>query len=186
MGLTRWIFIRHGQAVSNAEGWYAGHTDSPLTERGRAQALEIAAEVAKLAPEVALASDLRRAHETARLALSTLDLEPTALRGLRERALGEWTRLRGETAPMAQRVLTAWAGRPPGGESLRDTARRAIHTLLPWNGRDTTVVVFAHGALIRALIGVIDGTPRSLIGRFHPTNCQILVRRADLSRLDLE
>ncbi len=36
------LLIRHGQSVANSEGRLQGHLDSPLTDRGRAQARALA------------------------------------------------------------------------------------------------------------------------------------------------
>src|SRR5687768_8896663 len=59
-------FIRHGEAEANAQGLLAGtRNDSPLTDRGRAQAKDAAELVAKLPIEVMIVSPLSRAQETA-------------------------------------------------------------------------------------------------------------------------
>ena len=44
--MRRWIFLRHGESVANAEGWLSGQVDTPLTERGRDQARQAARDLA--------------------------------------------------------------------------------------------------------------------------------------------
>ena len=47
---TTWHFVRHGQSVANAEGWVAGHVDTPLTELGKHQARQLRWILARRAP----------------------------------------------------------------------------------------------------------------------------------------
>ena len=44
--MDHFYFVRHGETVWNVENKICGATDSPLTERGRAQAAETAAKAA--------------------------------------------------------------------------------------------------------------------------------------------
>jgi uncharacterized phosphatase len=60
-------FCRHGRSEGNEAGVYSGHTDTPLTAEGRAQA-KLAGEYAtQLHIDHIIASPLSRAHDTARL-----------------------------------------------------------------------------------------------------------------------
>lgn len=62
-------FIRHGESVGNAEGWYAGRIDTPLTEKGRQQA-QAAGRKAKqegMNFDLIISSPLSRALDTARI-----------------------------------------------------------------------------------------------------------------------
>lgn len=60
-------FCRHGLSQLNAEGKWAGSTETPLTEEGRAQA-KLAGEYAKdLKIDYILCSPLSRAHDTAKI-----------------------------------------------------------------------------------------------------------------------
>ena len=71
--------------------------------------------------------------------------------------------------------LVTWTGAPDQGESLAELASRAVPFLDSIdNGTDTLIV--AHGGLIRVLVGLIDGTKRSEIGRFAPRNCEAIHR----------
>jgi len=57
--------IRHAESEWNAQGRWQGQRDPALSERGRAQANELATSLARAGVEAIVASDLVRAHETA-------------------------------------------------------------------------------------------------------------------------
>lgn len=175
--LSRWTFIRHGQSTANAQGWLAGTIDAPLTDLGREQAHTCREQLTSLDFERAYCSDLRRAAETARLILAGTDVPLIQTPSLRERDLGRWNGV--DSAALEQtgrmRRLEQWEGRPPGGESLRDVASRA----LDWLQRQTTegpVLIVAHGALMRAVLGLLDQMPIEEIGTFKPRNCELYTR----------
>ncbi|APT89914.1 phosphoglyceromutase [Corynebacterium sphenisci DSM 44792] len=69
------ILLRHGQSAWNASNQFTGWVDVPLTDKGRAEAVragELLVE-AGLKPEVLYTSLLRRAINTAHLALDVAD-----------------------------------------------------------------------------------------------------------------
>ncbi len=181
--MTHWTFIRHGQSTANAEGWFAGHMDAPLTARGRDEATATREALAALAYDRVLCSDLVRARETAAI-VTALRPAPTRVdAALRERHCGQW-----EGRPVASlvtdiEVLNTFDGRPPGGESLRDVALRAL-AVLHTHAAPGHVLVVGHGALMRATIGVLDGTPSSTIGAWKPKNCEWTTREADAATLE--
>lgn len=175
--MTTWWFVRHGESTANAEEWAAGQVDAPLTPRGVAQAEAIRAQLAALAPHRVVSSDLSRAWRTCELAWG--DRAPSAERcvALRERSAGLWARQTytelQDSGAMA--TLTSWEGRPPEGESQADVARRALAWLAAADdGRDT--LIFAHGTLIRAVIGLLDAVPLAQIANLTPLNCAVLTR----------
>lgn len=62
-------FLRHGQAQSNANGFYAGQLDVPLTEKGIEQAKAVRPLLQNVLFDKLYCSDLQRAKMTASLAL---------------------------------------------------------------------------------------------------------------------
>lgn len=161
----RWVFVRHGESVANRDGWLAGHVDTPLTERGRAQAVETGRALADLDIGAAWSSDLVRAIETAAIALDgRMPVRQTP--ALRERYLGEWAhRNRAEMrASGLLECMATWTGAAPGGESQADMAAR----LVPWCAAqpdvDGVILVVAHGGVLRVLTGLLDGVPLDRLG----------------------
>ena len=63
--VTHVFLVRHGQSRGNAEGRFGGHTDTPLSPRGRKQAQAAAETFAKEKLTAIYASDLARSLETA-------------------------------------------------------------------------------------------------------------------------
>jgi broad specificity phosphatase PhoE len=175
--------MRHAQSVANAEGWYAGTCDTCLTPHGERQALAARAQLAELPLDRVFSSDLQRARRTAELVIADRGLAVTPTMALRERSCGDW-----ESCTVAEieadgriDVLLSFRDRPPGGESLRDVAVRALRWLAEVDTSADTLVV-AHGALIRSVIGVLDGTAEDRIGTFRPTNCEIVSRQVPVGR----
>lgn len=170
--MARWGFVRHGESRANAERWLSGHIDTPLTDRGRAQARSVTVEPSEWTR--ILSSDLSRARETAAIALPGVEVE--ALVALRERTIGEWDGRAIEALKAEGRwaTLTTWDGQPPGGESNRQLAARVLGWLAEQPDEDT--LVFAHGGLIRSVTGLVDGLPHHEIPLRKIANCELQVR----------
>ncbi|MCB9741084.1 MAG: histidine phosphatase family protein [Alphaproteobacteria bacterium] len=163
----RYIFARHGQSEANAQRRMSGHADTPLTALGRQQARLLGEAIAEAPITRAFASDLSRASETARLALGARPLALETHFALRERCVGAWS---GELRADLRRdgrmnTLLTWQGRPPEGESQQDMALRVLgwFVALPPIEEGVTLVV-AHGGVLRAIFGLLDGDPLDQIG----------------------
>jgi len=149
------VLVRHGETRLNAAR-VIQPADTPLGERGRAQARAVARRLAaaRPAPAAILSSDLPRALETAAeiaAAAGGLELQVTAL--LRERNFGA---LRGQAFDSLDYDPLATAEAPPGGESADEfEARvvRAFEDMLARRARlDGDLVVVSHGLVIRTIL----------------------------------
>ena len=180
--MPRWIFIRHGESTANAAGKFSGWQDVALTKKGEVQALDAGRQLLGQDITQVLSSDLQRAHMTAQLAMAVWQphnrpVEIAQLAQLRERCLGTFE---GKSRKALQRsgehrCLLGWDTSPPKGESLRDIALRAIPKLTEIECNGTTIV-FSHGGTIRALLGLLDGTPKSEIATHHIPNGVPMIR----------
>jgi probable phosphoglycerate mutase len=180
MALPTIYYIRHGETDWNAAGRFQGSQDIPLNGRGRGQATEAGAVLARLLADAGLAPDglpflaspLGRTRHTMELVRQALGL-PAQGYGqdarLREIAYGRWE---GSTLPQMQasdpdvfaaRQRDGWGVAAPEGESYADLTRRvgAWHEGLPGD-----CVVVAHGGTMRAL----------LVARGHETPATVLQR----------
>ncbi len=175
--MGRFWFVRHGESVANAEGWLAGHYDAALTPRGVAQARALWAPLSSLRPRRVWSSDLRRAWETAALAWGEGPPAVQRTTGLRERTLGRWERhtTTDLKASGGMGRLLTWDGAPPGGESQRMLSERVLTWLDAHDGGQDTLI-FAHGGLIRCVVGLLDNTPREHIGTWKVDNAQVVQR----------
>jgi 2,3-bisphosphoglycerate-dependent phosphoglycerate mutase len=166
------ILIRHGQSEWNAQNLFTGWVDVELSDRGRTEAQRAGERLAALGTRVdaAYTSTLRRAVQTGRIVLDALeqtDLQQTQAWQLNERFYGALTgRNKAQTAEeFGEDQVRIWRRsydiRPPGGESLEDTGRRALpyfnSEVVPATTQVETVLVAAHGNSLRAIIMQLDG-----------------------------
>ncbi len=161
MSASKILLIRHAQSTWNADGRWQGHADPPLSALGRAQAEALAARLATTPFDLVVASDLRRAFETARIVAGQRGLAPTSDPRFRELDLGEWTGLRREQ--VAERWPAEYArfesgvadARPVGGESRRELGGRALAALEDWAVRQPArrLAVVSPAGVIRSLCG---------------------------------
>ncbi|PXY27527.1 histidine phosphatase family protein [Prauserella muralis] len=170
MSLWRLVLWRHGETDYNAAGRMQGHLDSALTEVGWNQARFAAPALARFDPGLVIASDLRRATDTATVLTEAIGVPLRIDKRLRETHLGEWQGLTGAevdaVAPGERhrwRTDATWA--PPGGESRVDVADRAaevVADLLRDKDDYETVLLAAHGGLILALTARLLDLPVAL------------------------
>jgi len=165
---THVVIIRHGQSQGNAEGRFGGHTDTPLSPRGRRQAQATAKALGAEKFDAIYSSDLPRAIETASplAKLSGVHLETTD--ALRERSVGVMEGLTfEEAAEQHSEQYQALLRRDfehvlLGGESYRQTLDRASRQLdeAIEEHRGGRIVLFAHTGticiLILHLMGALD------------------------------
>lgn len=70
--------IRHGESESNAKGVMAGSgVDSPLTDKGKTQAVEVAKKLSAYTFDYVIVSPLKRTRETAEIICSLIGREST-------------------------------------------------------------------------------------------------------------
>jgi len=161
----RLILLRHGRTEWNANRRYQGQADPPLDEIGRAQAIEAAALVAAMRPDLLVSSDLQRAHRTAEMVASLTGLELHTDVRLRERHLGHWQGLtREEVASRYPDEFAEWlAGRDVtrrGGESRVEVAERACALVAGLPAVELAVLV-CHGGTAMCLSAALLGLPQT-------------------------
>ncbi len=180
-----WTFVRHGQSEANRARRFAGHIDAPLSELGVAQARAARGLLREIPFDRVLTSDLARARDTARILCDGFDVPIEARPALRERHCGVY-----EGRPYADaevsgdmaRCFHAFDVRPEGGESLADVAARTLKELRRYAG-DGGLLVVCHGALMRAVVGVLDGIEPARVGLYAPRNLEFITRRVDRSQV---
>lgn len=171
---TTVILCRHGESEGNREGRFGGHSATPLTERGRAQASATGALLARSGIDVIYTSDLVRAVETAALIAEATAVTPEPTFALRERSVGDLTGLTFEEARV--RYADAYAALlrhelhacPPGGESYAQCRKRAAAFLEQALERHpgAKLLFVSHNLtllqLIRHIMGIASDAPLSL------------------------
>jgi probable phosphoglycerate mutase len=173
--VTTILLARHGETDWNRDGRFQGHADPPLNETGRAQATELAAELADVELAAVYTSSLRRARETAEVVAAARGLEPIAVDALREVDVGSWQGLtRAEIGERFPDQLARWLDYDQGwndGESYDEMSRRVVSALLELadaHERERILAV-THGGPIRAAFAFADRTPYAAARRLGPT-----------------
>jgi broad specificity phosphatase PhoE len=153
------LLIRHGESTWNARALWQGQGDPPLSERGRRQAAALAARLAHEGIELLLASDLRRAAETAAIVGEAVGHAPRLDPRLRELDVGSWTGLgRDEIEAHDPELLARFEAedpdaRPGGGETRREIQQRVRRTFaeLAAHHAGRRVAVVTHLGVVRAI-----------------------------------
>ena len=165
--MTRLIFVRHGESAANRARVFAGHTDAPLTDYGRAQAAAAAEYLTRFRIDFACASDLTRAYETASIIAARQGLSVTPDPAFREIFAGEWEGhslddLIREYAVEYGRFRTDIGNcRPTGGESVVELGERisAATARLICEHEGKTVLIGTHATSIRVMAAFWRGLP---------------------------
>jgi broad specificity phosphatase PhoE len=162
--------VRHGETEWNRVRRYQGWSDSPLTERGLAQA-EAIGHLLRGLPEAQsaelVASPIGRARHTAEIIRERLGrTAPFRFDDrLREISLGSWDGLdRAEIAALRPGIFDGdgyheWYFATPDGETYEGFAGR----IAAWldEAADRQLIVVTHGIVTRVLRGLYAGLPRA-------------------------
>jgi broad specificity phosphatase PhoE len=155
--MTTVYLARHGESDWNVERRWQGHTDRPLTDRGREQAGRLAERLADIELDAIYASDLRRAWETAEAIARPRGLAVVRVPELREVHVGSWSGLtRDECAERFPDAFARWQAGGSGwddGESYEAMGERTVAAMLRLAAEhpDGAILVVSHGGPIRAV-----------------------------------
>ncbi len=146
------LLLRHGETALNAAR-VLQPADTPLSERGQAQARALAARLSGGRIAAILSSDLPRALMTAAPLAERCGLSVRTSALLQERNFGALRGRAYDTLGFDPQVMDE---APEGGESTADFARRvrqAFEEMLAQHvGLDGDLAVVTHGLLIRVLL----------------------------------
>lgn len=145
---TRVLLVRHGETDWNRAGRVQGHTDVPLNELGRAQALAAAELLSGAEPSRIITSPLGRAAETAAIIAAAIDGPAVETEDdVIEMQYGE------AEGAVWQEVRHLYAdGVVPGAEPRPAVLERSMAALRRIAAESTgTVIVTSHGGVINGL-----------------------------------
>ena len=165
---TQVVLIRHGQSRGNAQRRFGGHSDTPLSARGRKQARVTALALAAENFTAIYSSDLPRAVETAQPLAKLANLTIQTTEAFRERSVGVMEGLTFEEAAgehpeqYAALLRRDFEHVLSGGESYRqllDRAQQKLDEVIELN-RGGRIAVFSHTGTICILslhlMGALD------------------------------
>ena len=136
--MGRIVLLRHGESQWNLENRFTGWVDVPLSAKGEEEARAAGRKLQSYRFDRAFTSVLMRANETLRIVLEAIGQTSIPIekdQALNERMYGDLQGLnKSETAKKyGEQQVRIWRRsydiRPPGGESLKDTAERVLPLL---------------------------------------------------------
>ena len=196
----RLLFIRHAESTWNAVGRWQGQADPPLTSLGVEQAGSAGSALRELLPATPVAtyaSDLTRAHDTAKIISELLGAaDPVVEPLLRERSAGRWSGLTRAEINLRYPGYLADGRRPPDYEadrSVRDRCTRALQSIIARQSEaglnssstqdegslvgDDHVLVVTHGGIIMQLEASMGETGRGRIANLGGVAVDVLEGR---------
>ena len=193
--MTTIFLARHGESDWNVEMRFQGHSDRPLTERGREQAHALADLVGAEKIDAVYTSPLSRARETAEIVAARAGLEALALPELREVDTGSWSGLsRADVEARFPEGFARWRSGGSGwedGESYDEMAERVIGALqkIAEDHPAGRVLLISHGGPIRAIHAAAEGLAIKDYRRLKPVEpnarlSAVAVENGRLTRLD--
>lgn len=181
--ITRLYLIRHGATVLTAEDRFAGSTNVPLSDEGRAQAAALGRRLRSVPLSAIYASPMDRTMETASLiAEPHAGLQPIPRDGLREISHGHWEGLTREEMTAAYPAeAAAWdedpyTFAPEGGETGLAVTARALPVIMSIHEahRGQHVAIVSHKATIRLVLSSLLGfDPRRYRDNLDQSPCAL-------------
>ena len=150
-GVKKVYFVRHGESQWNVEDKICGITDSPLTEKGRRQAVETGRAIldSGIQADLILHSPLMRASETARLISGITGLPLRAEQRIVEQAFGRWEGTSPRNSEEFYRAKLNFIDSFGTGESMFRVAQRIYNLLDEIRADDQTYILVAHNGIAR-------------------------------------
>ena len=188
--------VRHGESTFNVKRVVQGHHDSSLlTENGENQARQVGQLLGGIAIDAVYCSPLKRAAHTAALIAEMMGIEgkvpqPTDL--LKEISLPLWEAMSfADIEAQYPEEYRAWRRRPNELKMAIPQADGTTQDFYPvravwqqakkfWQGlleqhQGQTVLLVAHSAINRALIGTAIGLGPEALNRMYQSNCGVSV-----------
>ena len=178
----RILLLRHGETDWNLQGRCQGITDLDLNDRGKRQAMDVAAHLSTEKIDAIYSSDLKRALHTAEIIRQSHDLDVTVDSDFRELNHGELEGLTfTDIRSFYPDFLTRWRSEPaqlivPGGERLVDVEQRiwkGMQRIASSHSSDERIVVVSHNFPILAILCRITGTPLNDYRAFRVEPCSL-------------
>ena len=167
------FLVRHGETVDNARQIMQGQTQGCLNEKGREQARVVAERLAAESIDAIVASDLRRAIQTAEIIAEPHGLPVVTTPLLRERDWGGFT---GRFIPDLKGEV--WPDDIESEEALLARARTfLIYITATYPGK--RVVAVGHGIFNKAILAVYAQCPMREVQRMMNAEVRLLTVSAE-------
>ena len=166
---TRLYLVRHGLTVDNVHQIMQGQRQGRLTPEGVEQIEHLADQMAEVAADAVVASDLQRAVDSAMIIARRRGMTVTTTPLLRERDWGDFT----------GRFIPDLKGLPmPGNVETLDALLARASRFLSWvkaNYAGQCVIAVGHGIINKAIQAVFYGKQMREIQKMANAECRELV-----------
>ncbi len=168
--------VRHGSTPLNEKGVYFGWLDPALSEKGRAQAADLAHLIGKMSFDKVYASPLKRCLETAEASLQVGQAEMVIDERLKEINFGEWEGMDYREIEQAdpqgwQAYMQDWQHfQIPGGESFEafyGRVRAFAEEIMAGEAPDRQILIVAHQGVLRIILTCLLELGQDSVFRFH-------------------
>jgi probable phosphoglycerate mutase len=179
---TMIYFVRHGETILTPTRKFSGtgSLDPELTKEGLVQAALVATEIAKLDPEVLIASPLQRTRQTAAAIEATTGLTAILDEAWYELSFGTWDgksieEVKEQEPDAYQAWLNSSSYQAGGGESYDQAAIRIDQALdrLVAQYPGKRVVVVTHNGVIKSAVNLAMGGPNDGVFHLDAAPCSI-------------
>ena len=184
----RLYLTRHGETEGNFNGRYCGICDTPLTERGKAQGLELSLKLRGIYFDDIYVSPLKRCRETLSLALGNEILGREEER-LRERSFGIFENKTYEEIleryPEEERLWSEdWKSyRIPGGESTMEAYERIKSFIQELEEQakmeealeERNILIVTHGGIIKLFLCYVLGENLDLFWKLKSDTASVSI-----------
>ena len=175
--MKKLYFVRHGQTVWNEEDRICGETDSPLTEKGHRQAVELAEKIKSrleegLSIDEMLYSPLSRAKDTAQHIHELTGIPMRSEKRLLEQRFGFFegtTRFGKEFQESKQHFADDYRG----GESMLKLAQRVYNLLDELSEDEKVYLLVAHNGIARMTNSYFHSLTNEQYATYRMGNCEI-------------
>lgn len=161
------IIVRHGQTDHNKKKYCQGSIDTVLNEQGRKQALSLKEKFKDISIDLVISSPLKRAFETAQLAMPNTKVVTD--NRIRERHLGEFEGISSAEISFEEYGHYYLNKEDNGVEKIQDFFERikSFFEELKNKHYDKTILIVTHGAVYNVIYYYLNGIPKDGILTFQ-------------------
>ncbi len=167
-------FVRHGQTVWNVENKICGKSDSPLTEKGHAQAVETGKKILEMGikADMILCSPLSRARDTAQHISEVTGIPMREEPRLIEQNFGNYEAT-ARNGMEFQEAKKQFLNRYGDGESMFQLAQRIYNLLDDLKADGGDYILVAHNGIARVVNSYFYEMTNDEYAAFGIRNCDI-------------
>lgn len=181
--MKKLYFTRHGQTVWNVENKICGSTDSPLTNKGYSQAMDLAKHIQELNLSIdkIYYSPLSRAKDTALTISKETGISAYECPLLMEQNFGKWESTPRDGQDFYQAKMN-FIDSFDGGESMFHVVARIYQLLDACQKEEGTILLVAHNGIARIVESYFRDMTNEEFSSFGIHNCEIMEYDFDCKR----